>query len=1147
MAYYDQDRDRYFPLSVQLSARARAEKALPLEPQDISGAGALYHLRQMSARLPEGARSAGKLNMLAQLNTAMRIVTGRYLESRRCDFSEEGPVVDTRPLRVSGQASTLQALVGLFPPGAVLRGQTPEDYLKGARGADGRRRAVVELFLLGVQNTNPAASGFRCLFADDDLQHRTFYRRLLAEMDQIFAGLVAPGGLGGSLRDLLEAPVRATPDSLAGQLAYIRDHWAEFLPADLLKDIAAAFDVLATEEMQRGWGPVQTMVPSFGYDTDYERFSPDTDWMPQVVLIAKSVYVWLDQLSRQYGRSISCLDQIPDAELDLLARRGFNALWLIGLWERSPASRQIKRMMGNPDAEASAYSLYDYVVARDLGGEEAVADLNHRCRQRGIRLACDVVPNHTGIYSRWTREHPDWFVQLDYPAYPNYGFTGPDLSLSDDCGIQIEDGYWDHSDAGVVFRHWEKSTGRVRYIYHGNDGTHMPWNDTAQLNFLLAEVREAVIRTIIHVAKTFKVIRFDAAMTLAKKHYQRLWFPLPGGGAGVPSRAEHWMDRDAFERAFPVEFWREVVDRVASEVPDTLLLAEAFWLMEEFFVRTLGMHRVYNSAFMNMLKMEENAKYQQVLRGTLEFNPEILKRFVNFMNNPDEDTAVQQFGKADKYFGVAVLLATLPGLPMFGHGQIEGFAEKYGMEYRRAYWEETVDEGFVQHHESQIFPLLRKRYLFSEAVHFELYFFEQDGQVNENVFAYSNRRGHEKALVVYNNRYGDASGWVCRTAAKAHRNADGIMEHRRTVLGEALQLSSGGGVFYRFRDQSSGLEYLRSGWELCERGMYFQLGAYDYHVFLDFQELQDVDGRWGELCRNLEGRPVADLDREMRRLQLAPLLAAWRQVLDPELLGPLTGQLAGRGEAEAPVAELAAKGIAERLGEFLQQLRRAANAPEPVSPLVERFALELQAIEDLIKAERIAEPGGFEEEAGIEGYGLTPLVRRLRQPVADHPTAPPFALALLAYLLLHHIGELAADIGSAARSADWIEDYLLSESPAALLPAETIELITVMIRHQDFFAPSAAVRPLPELLESKAIRRYLGVHYHAGIQWFSKERLETLLFGLSAAALPAASVAFRNDKPRFDAHLERVQKRTSVWLAAAKQAGYRVDKWLELL
>ena len=294
-----------------------------------------------------------------------------------------------------------------------------------------------------------------------------------------------------------------------------------------------------------------------------------------------------------------------------------------------------------------------------------------------------MVPNHVGIYSKWTVEHPDWFVSLDYNPYPWYSFQGMDLSHDDRVGIFVEDHYYNCSDAAVVFKRVDRWTGSERYLYHGNDGTSMPWNDTAQLNYLNPEVREAMIQTILHVARKFPVIRFDAAMTLTKKHYQRLWYPEPGTGGAIPTRAEYGLTKDEFNNAMPREFWREVVDRVAVEAPDTLLLAEAFWLLEGYFVRTLGMHRVYNSAFMNMLRDEENAGYRQTMKNTLEFDPEVLRRFVNFMNNPDERTAVDQFGKEGKYFGVCMLMATMPGLPMFGHGQLEGFTEKYGMEYRK--------------------------------------------------------------------------------------------------------------------------------------------------------------------------------------------------------------------------------------------------------------------------------------------------------------------------------------------------------------------------------------------------------------------------------------------------------------------------------
>ena len=67
-------------------------------------------------------------------------------------------------------------------------------------------------------------------------------------------------------------------------------------------------------------------------------------------------------------------------------------------------------MCGNPEAVPSAYSLYDYQIADDLGGEERIPKFKERTWQRGIRLASDMVPNHVGIYSRWVIEHPDWFV-----------------------------------------------------------------------------------------------------------------------------------------------------------------------------------------------------------------------------------------------------------------------------------------------------------------------------------------------------------------------------------------------------------------------------------------------------------------------------------------------------------------------------------------------------------------------------------------------------------------------------------------------------------------------------------------------------------------------------------------------------------------
>ena len=170
-------------------------------------------------------------------------------------------------------------------------------------------------------------------------------------------------------------------------------------------------------------------------------------------------------------------------------------------------------------------------------------------------------------------------------------------------------------------------------------------------------------------------------------------------------------------------------------------------------------------------------------------DPEILQRFVNFMSNPDEEPAIEQFGAEDKYFCVATMLATMPGLPLFGHGQVEGLAERYGMEYRKAYWDEPVDYSLVKRHEAEIFPLMKKRYLFSDVANFVLYdFFSDSGRVNEDVFAYSNREGRERALIVYNNRFRNTAGWIRTSVAWARKGSGGGKKLVQTDLASGLGL-----------------------------------------------------------------------------------------------------------------------------------------------------------------------------------------------------------------------------------------------------------------------------------------------------------------------------------------------------------------------
>ncbi len=876
---------------------------------------------------PEMTIHAGALFAMGLIDELSHALVARYRE--RVD-----PAVFTEALRYFGDQvgaeqrdRLLLEFTEQFPNVAVFRKElTAREWLAGETdGVPNREVALEEMMLLWLANENPAFAPFRMLFEDGPLKQATVYGTVTGSFPGYFATRPPVESGLGTLLEALRAPMLASPDSLTGQLDVIRELWAPVLGDDLHR-VLLAIDVLREEEvavwmMFHPGGPDwhrhgEPRRGSEGFEGDeyvgfedefitgadgvrrrrryghdyqaplveYEAFSADQAWMPTVVLMAKSTYVWLEQLSKKYGRHIHRLDQIPDEELRLLAKRGITGLWLIGLWERSRASRTIKRLRGNPDAVASAYSLKDYRIAEDLGGEAACENLRERAAAVGLRLASDMVPNHMGIDSDWVIEHPEWFIARSESPFPVYSFEGPDLSTDSRVEIKIEDHYYDQSDAAVVFRLRHHRDGATRFVYHGNDGTTFAWNDTAQLDYSKAEVREHVMQVILAVARRFPIIRFDAAMVLAKRHVQRLWFPLPGAGGSIPSRAEDAISDEAFNALMPNEFWREVVDRVAAEVPGTLLLAEAFWLLEGYFVRTLGMHRVYNSAFMNMLRDEENAKYRSYLKKTVEFDPDILKRYVNFMSNPDERTAVDQFGTGDKYFGVSVLLATLPGLPMFGHGQIEGFTERYGMDFKQARLDESPNEDLIERHQHLIAPLLKSRHLFAESTNFLMYDFWDDyGTVDENVFAFSNRHHRERAVILYNNSYHSTHGTIHSSVGFLDKSTGELTQRS---LGFGLELPDEESLIVAFRDSVVGLEYLRRARDLREQGLTVGLRGYQHMALLHWRELRPTASHpWDRLCDALNGSGVYSVEESLSRLRIRPLLDALRHAVTLESCG----------------------------------------------------------------------------------------------------------------------------------------------------------------------------------------------------------------------------------------------------------------------
>ncbi|HEY3928862.1 MAG TPA: alpha-amylase family glycosyl hydrolase [Candidatus Koribacter sp.] len=1129
---------------------------------------------------PELAMHPGALNAMGLIDEVLHAVMEQYRRERDPKAMTDALAWFEARLGRESLDKALLVFAEEFPGIDVYRGkQSAAEWLKQSTGGSSHRAAALEeMLMLWLSNANPAFQKFCELFDDKELRHGTVYPSITQSFREYFETRPKFGPDAQNLVEMLRAPALAAPDSLDGQLAFIQKKWTRVL-GDMVRRLLTALDVLKEEElavwMQFHPSPERmhagkhmegdssaAAIPHFGSakEPEYERFSPDVDWMPRTVMLAKSTFVWLDQLSKFYRRPIHRLDEVPDEELDTMARRGFNALWLIGLWERSKASQRIKQLTGNPEAAASAYSLFDYTVAHDLGGEEAYLRLRDRAWQRGIRLGSDMVPNHMGIDSKWVFEHPEWFLSVPYPPYPAYAFHGPNVSDDDRVEIKIEDHYYNRTDAAVVFMRRDRWTNDTRFIYHGNDGTSFPWNDTAQLNYLNPDVREAVIQNILHVARLSPIIRFDAAMTLTKQHYQRLWFPPPGSGGGIPSRAEHGLTKPEFDRAMPNEFWREVVDRVAQEVPGTLLLAEAFWLLEGYFVRTLGMHRVYNSAFMNMLRDEENANYRTVIKNTIEFDTDILKRYVNFMNNPDERTAVDQFGKGDKYFGIATLMSTLPGLPMFGHGQIEGFNERYGMEYRRAYHDETPDTWLVARHEREISPLLHRRALFAEVENFLLYDFYTDfGHVDENVFAYSNRLGDQKALVVFHNRYGDTSGWIKASTAYAEKKSDGSRHLRQRNISDSFGTASEGSLFLAARDAVSGLEYLYNGSDFSEKGLHFHLHAYQCHVFVDWRELRDnASHPWSQLCYELAGRGVSSLHDALRGLQLRPAHHAMRELLAPILIDAFAKkhQLAGKKSTKKSVETSASDGrhvnkqLGERLRKVLQESRQLAASDR------ERAASTATELWDGDIEKAVA---NFEERlalllklAELEKSFASPWPEQAHQVLPSSLTAKTQVRSVLASLIawaaMLAVGEYADSKDPECAAARVLDQQRLREPIADALGHLGLEgddrwraaaRVHALLAHKPWGPgdDTRTVRAPYSWLQDPDVAWLIGVHSYQDVRYFGKEDYEQLLWWMALPALLRIAAAPTLDPVAIEALEQQIEARTR----AAAEAGYQID------
>ena len=337
--------------------------------------------------------------------------------------------------------------------------------------------------------------------------------------------------------------------------------------------------------------------------------------------------VWLRRLSGR-ARPLSLAD-VPAAEWDSLAALPVDAVWLMGVWRRSPAGLAIAR--SNPDLDAgnraalpdlrdddvigSPYCVADYVVDERFGGPDALAAARRQLADRGLGLILDYVPNHVAPDHPWLAERPECFI----------AGTGHDLDEHPEA--------FRRTAAGVVA--------------NGRDPYFPPWPDVVQLNAFSPALRDAVAQTLIEIGGQCDGLRCDMAMLMTNGVFRRTWG----------------------ERAGPApeqEYWPELIARVKGELPDLLFMAEAYWDME-WTLQQQGFDLCYDKRLYDRLAHES----AEQVRGHLEADDDYQERLIRFIENHDEPRAAATFGPGQAR-AAAVVMSTLQGARLLHDGQLDG-------------------------------------------------------------------------------------------------------------------------------------------------------------------------------------------------------------------------------------------------------------------------------------------------------------------------------------------------------------------------------------------------------------------------------------------------------------------------------------------
>ena len=351
-------------------------------------------------------------------------------------------------------------------------------------------------------------------------------------------------------------------------------------------------------------------------------------WPKRPVIYEINTWTWLHELSQRDDRIVT-LGSIPAGEWDGIACPGIDAVWLMGVWERSPAgirislehpALQAEYLRALPDATVedvvgSPYCIHRYVVDQKLGGPGGLCVARAMLAERGIRLILDYVPNHVAPDHPWVSEHPEYFI------------------------------HGNEDDIRRAPAEFFEANGII--IACGRDPYFPPWTDTAQLNAFHPGLRQAAIETICQIADQCDGMRCDMAMLAIRSVFGRTWGPR----AGTPPGAEYWV---------------EVLSSVRRKHPNAVFIAEAYWDLE-WELQQQGFDYCYDKRLYDRLLHDHAEGIRLHLLADLGYQ----EKLVRFIENHDEPRAAATFGPAQSR-AAALTVATLPGARLFHEGQFEG-------------------------------------------------------------------------------------------------------------------------------------------------------------------------------------------------------------------------------------------------------------------------------------------------------------------------------------------------------------------------------------------------------------------------------------------------------------------------------------------